>query len=99
MRRKYLGNKDCLADHQLTRNQGIAMQTIQVQLPDTVNIDAQEIQMLLAGKLYEKGVLSVGQAAQMAGFSKRAFMELLGHYQVSVLNYPANDILQDFENA
>ncbi|MGZ8159344.1 MAG: UPF0175 family protein [Methylobacter sp.] len=75
------------------------MQTIQIQLPDTVNIDAQEIQILLAGKLYERGLLSVGQAAQMAGFSKRAFIELLGRYQVSVLNYPADDILQDFENA
>jgi len=75
------------------------MQTLQVQFPDTVNIDTQEIQMLLAGKLYERGQLSVGQAAQMAGFSKRAFMELLGHYQVSVLNYPADDIGQDFDNA
>lgn len=65
------------------------MQTLQIQLPDTVNIDAQEIHMLLASKLYEKGLLSVRQAAQMAGLSKRAFMELLGHYQVSVLNYPA----------
>jgi hypothetical protein len=35
----------------------------------------------------------------MTGFSKWAFMVLLGHYQVSVLNYPAEDILQDFENA
>lgn len=75
------------------------MQTIQIQLPDTVNIDAHEIQLLLAGKLYEKGLLSIGQAAQMAGFTKRAFMELLGHYQVSVINYPADDIGQDFENA
>jgi predicted HTH domain antitoxin len=55
--------------------------------------------MLLASKLYEKGVLSVGQAAQMTSLSKRTFMELLGHYQVSVLNYPAEDIMQDFENA
>ena len=75
------------------------MQTLQIQLPDFINIDTQEIQMLLASKLYEKGVLSVGQAAQMAGLSKRTFMELLGRYQVSVLNYPAEDITQDFENA
>ena len=99
MRRKYLGNKICLADRQIKKNRRITMQTIQIQLPDTVNIDAKEIQMLLAGKLYEKGLLSIGQAAQMAGFTKRAFMELLGHYQVSVLNYPADDIGQDFENA
>jgi predicted HTH domain antitoxin len=75
------------------------MQTLQIQLPDSVHIDAQEIQLLLASRLYEKGLLSVGQAAQMSGFSKRAFMELLGHYQVSVLNYPAEDITEDFENA
>ena len=75
------------------------MQTLQIQLPDSIQIDAQEIQLLLASRLYEKGLLSVGQAAQMAGFSKRAFMELLGHYQVSVLNYPAEDITEDFENA
>ena len=75
------------------------MQILQIQLPDFINIDTQEIQMLLASKLYEKGVLSVGQAAQMAGLSKRTFMELLWRYQVSVLNYPAEDIMQDFENA
>ncbi|MCX6189675.1 MAG: UPF0175 family protein [Bacteroidetes bacterium] len=75
------------------------MQTLQIQLPDTINIDTQEIKMLLASKLYEKGVLSVGQASQMTGLSKRTFMELLGHYQVSVLNHPAEYIMQDFENA
>jgi len=78
---------------------GKNMQILQIQLPDFINIDTQEIQMLLASKLYEKGVLSVGQAAQMAGLSKRTFMELLGRYQVSVLNYPAEDIMQDFGNA
>ena len=75
------------------------MQTLQIQLPDAISIDTQEIKMLLASKLYENGLLSVGQAASMAGYSKRTFMELLGHYQVSVLNYPAEDICQDFENA
>ncbi len=72
------------------------MQILQIQLPDYIAIDSHEIQMLLASNLYEKGVLSVGQAA---GLSKRTFMELLGRYDVSVLNYPAEDIMQDFENA
>ena len=75
------------------------MQTLQIQLPDTITIDAREIHLLLASRLYEKGVLSVGQAAQMAQLSKRTFMELLGQYQVSVLNYPADDIKLDFDNA
>jgi predicted HTH domain antitoxin len=75
------------------------MQTLQIQLPDTITIDAREIHLLLASRLYEKGILSVGQAAQMAQLSKRTFMELLGEYQVSVLNYPANEIKLDFDNA
>ena len=75
------------------------MQTLQIQLPDAINIDAREIQMLLASRLYEKGILSIGQAAQMTQLSKRTFMELLGQYQVSVLNYPADEIKQDFDNA
>ncbi|MEY3785805.1 MAG: hypothetical protein RLZ75_10 [Pseudomonadota bacterium] len=75
------------------------MQTLQIQLPDSINIETQEIQLLLASRLYENGLLSVGQASQMAGFSKRTFMELLRRYQVSVLNYPAEEIMQDFENA
>jgi predicted HTH domain antitoxin len=75
------------------------MQTLQIQLPDSVNIDAREIQMLLASRLYEKGILSVGQAAQMTQLSKRTFMELLGQYQVSVFNYPADEINLDFNNA
>jgi predicted HTH domain antitoxin len=78
---------------------GNIMQTVQIQLPDSINIDAQEIKMLLASKLYEQGLLSVGQAAEIAGYSKRTFMELLGHYQVSVLNYSAEDISEDFKNA
>jgi predicted HTH domain antitoxin len=75
------------------------MQTLQIQLPDTITIDAREIHLLLASRLYEKGILSVGQAAQMAQLSKRTFMELLGQYQVSVLNYPADEIKLDFDNA
>ncbi len=34
--------------------------------------------MIIAAKLYEDGKLSTGQAAQIAGLSKRAFIELLG---------------------
>jgi predicted HTH domain antitoxin len=75
------------------------MQTLQIQLPDTITIDAREIHLLLASRLYEKGILSVGQAAQMTQLSKRTFMELLGQYQVSVLNYPADEIQLDFDNA
>nr|GFD52113.1 hypothetical protein [Tanacetum cinerariifolium] len=53
------------------------MQTLTVELPDSVNLDVQQAKMLLAVKLHERGILSLGQAAEVAGYSKRTFMELL----------------------
>lgn len=43
--------------------------------------------MVLAAKLYERGILTAGQAAEMVGLSKRAFIELLSKYGVSVFGY------------
>ncbi|MCE7864211.1 MAG: UPF0175 family protein [Bacteroidetes bacterium CHB5] len=55
--------------------------------------------MVIASKLYEKGKLSLGQAAELVGLSKRAFMEILGTYGVSVFNYPSSDLDRDVENS
>ncbi|MBN1903124.1 UPF0175 family protein, partial [Candidatus Sumerlaeota bacterium] len=43
----------------------------------------------------ETGKLSLGQAAKLAGYSKRAFMELLGKYNIPVFNYPAEDLKEE----
>jgi len=55
--------------------------------------------MLLAAKLYEKGSLSLGQAADLVGYSKRTFMELLGNYEVSVFDYSEAELETDIQNA
>ncbi len=75
------------------------MKTIVFHIPDTVELDKNEAAMLFASNLYEKGKLSLGQAAEMADLSKRTFMELLGKYGVSVFNYPVSDLKKDLENA
>ncbi|MBI2437753.1 MAG: UPF0175 family protein [Lentisphaerae bacterium] len=75
------------------------MHTVQLELPDFVDIEPLEVRLIVAAKLYEKGKLSLGQAAQAAGVSKRAFMELAGQYGVSVFNYPAQEVSKDFRNA
>lgn len=41
---------------------------------------------MLALKLYEKKRLTLGQAARLAGYSKRAFIDLLGLEGVNVLD-------------
>lgn len=75
------------------------MKTLTINIPDSLEIDSKEAKLLLASRLYEKGKLSLGQAAEMAELSKRAFMEILAEYEVSVFNYPADEIDNDFENA
>jgi predicted HTH domain antitoxin len=75
------------------------MKTITLNIPDTVDFDDKEALMVIASRLYEKGKLTLGQAAELVGLSKRAFMEILGSYGVSVFNYPSSDLDRDVENA
>lgn len=56
-------------------------------------MDEHELVMTLASKLYEEGKLSLGQAADMAGLTKRTFAELLGKYNVSIFNQDIDDLL------
>lgn len=75
------------------------MKVITLNIPDSANLDAKEAAMILAASLYEKGKLSLGQAAEVAGLTKRTFTESLGNYGVSIFNHPATDISKDVKNA
>ncbi len=75
------------------------MKTITINIPDNIELEQHEAAMILAARLYERGDLSLGQAAEIAGLSKRTFIELLGRYGVSVFNYPASDLANDVKNA
>ena len=75
------------------------MNTLTIIIPDNINIENQELLMMLASQLYKKGKISLGQAAGMAGLTKRTFAELLSKYQVSLFNYPVGDLLNDIKNA
>ena len=73
------------------------MKTLTLQIPD--NLDEKEAKTLLAAKLYEKGSLSLGQAAELAGYSKRDFMKRLANYEVSVFEYSEAELDKDIMNA
>ena len=75
------------------------MQTLTLHLPDSLELDANELTMVLATRLYERGDLSMGQAAEMAGHSKRTFMELLGSYGVALFDLTEEELLNDVQNA
>ena len=75
------------------------METLTINLPDTLDVDNRDLAMLIASRLYEQGKLSLGQAAEVAGLTKRTFAELLGRYDVSLFNIPASDLSKDVVNA
>lgn len=75
------------------------MKTLTLNIPDTLEMDNKDLAMLISTQLYEQGKLSLGQAAEVAGLSKRTFAELLGSYQVSIFNFPASDLSNDVKNA
>ncbi len=75
------------------------MRTLQINLPDNVDLTQQEALTALAAQLYEMGKLSLGQAADLAGYSKSTFMELLANYGVSIFNYPPEELDNDILNA
>ena len=75
------------------------MKTVTLNIPDNVDLSNRELIMLIASRLYEQGKLSLGQAAELAGLTKRTFAELLNQYNVSIFNFPDTDLSSDVENA
>lgn len=75
------------------------MKTLTINIPDNLDLEDKEAKMLLASKLFEKGKITLGQAAELAGYSKRTFMELLKDYDVTIFNYPSDELEKDAENA
>ncbi|WP_114778641.1 UPF0175 family protein [Botryobacter ruber] len=75
------------------------MRTVSLTLPENLDINESELKILLAGELYEREKLSLGQAAHLAGLSKRAFIEIMGMYGFSLFSKSEEDLLSDITNA
>lgn len=75
------------------------METLTIKIPSQIGTKVFDVQPYLAAKLYEDAILSAGQAAEVAGISKRDFIEILGHYGVSVFGESITDLNSDIANA
>ena len=68
---------------------------LRVTLP--LSLAEDEAKLLLAVKLSEVGKVSLGQAAKLAGFSKRTLMEVLSRYHMPIFDYAPDDLRQEID--
>jgi predicted HTH domain antitoxin len=73
--------------------------TIDLKMPKQAALSEFDVKMLLAAKLYEERKLALGYCAELAGISKRTFIELLGKYGVSLFSQTADELKFDIDNA
>ena len=71
---------------------------ISVKLPE-MNIKEDEIKLLLAIKLLEEEKVSLGKAAEIAGYTERTFVEMLVHRGVVPIKYTNLDLDTELRNA
>ncbi len=74
------------------------MHSITIKIPDNLQMNTFDINMLIASSLFEKGVLSSGQAAEMVGLTKRAFVEIVGKFGVSIFGYEFEELEDELKN-
>jgi predicted HTH domain antitoxin len=75
------------------------MKALTINLPESLDSEEFEIKMLLAGQLYERGKVTIGQAAEITGISKRSFIEIMGKYGFSLFSESSDDLKSDILNA
>ena len=75
------------------------MKTLTISLPESIESGELELKMILAGQLYERGKVTLGQAADIVGVSKRTFIEIMGRFGFSIFGESIDDLKSDIVNA
>lgn len=71
--------------------------TFEINLPDSVQLNDFELRMSLAATLFDRGIVSSGQAAEMVNVSKRTFLEIVGNYGISVFQYDDEELENELD--
>jgi len=72
--------------------------SISVTLPE-INIPEQELKLLLAVKLLDDGLVSLGKASEIAEYSEKAFVEILLHKGIAPIKYQNLNLDKELSNA
>jgi predicted HTH domain antitoxin len=81
------------------------MSIIQIELPENLLASAQmeptefikEMRIAAAVKWYEIGEISQNRAAEIAGLTRTEFIDALGRYRVSILQYTAEELQEELK--
>lgn len=71
---------------------------ISFEIPE-INIKDDELKFLLSLKLFEEGLVSLGKAAEIAGYSEKTYAEILIRKGIAPLTYTDINPQIEFENA
>jgi predicted HTH domain antitoxin len=71
---------------------------VSITLPE-LNISEEELRLLLAAKLLDEGMISLGKASEIAGYSERAFAEVLLHKKIAPVKYRNLNLDKELFNA
>jgi len=71
---------------------------MKLELPD-LKIEERKVRVLLATKLFEDRVVSLGKAAEVSGYSEQTFAELLQKNGISPIRYQDLDLNEERQNA
>ena len=91
--------------HQSYEGGHMETQEIQIKYPSgfelAVHMTKKEIEyhirLMAALKMFELGKVSSGKAAELAGMTRVEFLETCGRYNVSVFNYPPEEIEEELK--
>jgi len=70
-----------------------------INLPHSVHLDDKDAKMRFACMLYEDGIISTGEAAEMVGISRREFIETMGKFGASIFQQTIVEVESDIKNA
>ena len=72
--------------------------SILMTLPE-LNIPEEELRLLLAAKLLDEEMISLGKASEIAGYSEKAFAEVLLHKKIAPIRYRNLNLNKELSNA
>ncbi len=77
----------------------LVMSTLTLELPELNESERSDVVKLIAARLYERGTLSLGQAAKMAGMEKWKFARILADFGVDYFSITPEELAREIRHA